>query len=41
MFVAFDDMKAEELEPLRVETQLREILEFIRGTIVPAFEPFF
>jgi hypothetical protein len=41
MFVAFDDTKAEELEPLRVETQLREILEFIRGTIVPAFEPFF
>jgi hypothetical protein len=41
MFVAFGDTTAEELEPLRVETVLQEIIEFIRDTAVPAFEPFF
>ena len=41
IFVAFGDTAAEELEPLRIETVLQEILEFIRDRIVPAFEPFF
>jgi len=41
IFVAFGDSTAEELEPLRVETVLHEILQLARDRIVPAFEPFF
>jgi hypothetical protein len=41
IFVAFDDTEAEELEPLRVEALLKEILEFVWDQIIPAFEPFF
>jgi hypothetical protein len=41
IFVAFGDSAAEELEPLRVDTVLQEIMEFARDNIIPAFEPFF
>ena len=41
IFVAFDDPAIEELEPLRIDSVLPEILEFVRDMIVPAFEPFF
>ncbi|MGA2570570.1 MAG: hypothetical protein ABSF23_08635 [Terracidiphilus sp.] len=41
LFVAFDDPAAEDLEELRVELTLEKILEFVRDTVVPAFEPFF
>lgn len=40
-FVAFDDPSADELENFRVDRTLQEILEFMRETVVPAFEPFF
>jgi hypothetical protein len=41
MFVAFDDESAEDLEGLRVDRTLQEIFEFVRDTVIPAFEPFF
>lgn len=41
IFVAFDDPAVENLELLRIDSVLQEILEFVRGTVVPAFEPFF
>lgn len=41
LFVAFDDPLAEELENFRVDSVLESILEFMRDTVVPAFEPFF
>jgi len=41
IFVAFDKAGAEELEPLRVDTVLQEILDHIGQNIIPAFEPFF
>jgi len=41
IFVAFDDPAVENLELLRIDSVLQEILEFARDTVVPAFEPFF
>jgi hypothetical protein len=41
IFIAFEDSTAEELEPLRVDAVLQEILEFIRETVFPSFQPFF
>jgi hypothetical protein len=41
IFVAFNDEAAEDLEPLRVETVLEEIMEFVRDEAFTAFEPFF
>ena len=40
LFVAFDDPSAEELEEFRVDRTLEEIYEFVRGTVLPALEPF-
>ena len=41
LFVAFDDPSAEELERFRVDRTLEGIFEFMRDTVIPAFEPFF
>ena|ERR1019366_873040 len=41
IFIAFDKPTADELEPWRVDSVLQEILEFVRDTVVPSFEPFF
>lgn len=40
LFIAFDDPTADELEPLRVDSVLQEILEFVRHTVVPSFQIF-
>ena len=40
IFVAFQDSTAEQLEPLRVDRVLEEILEFIEDRVFPAFERF-
>ena len=41
LFVAFDKPAADDLEPWRVDSVLLEVFEFVRNTVVPAFEPFF
>jgi hypothetical protein len=39
-FVTLHDPAAFDLEGFRIETTLQQILEFIRDTVVPAFQPF-
>lgn len=41
IFVAFDNPTADELEPLRIDIVLPQILEFVREAVIPRFEPFF
>jgi hypothetical protein len=41
LFVAFDDPTAEDLDDLRVDRTLQEILDFIRDSVVPPFAAFF
>ena len=41
IFIAFDEPSADELEPWRVDSVLQEIFDFVRDSVVPAFEPFF
>ena len=41
IFVAFNDPTAKSLEPLRVETVLENMFEFVRDEAFAAFEPFF
>ena len=41
LFIAFADLATDELEPFRVDAVLQEILEFVRDTVIPGFEPFF
>ena len=40
IFVAFNDPTAKSLEPLRVETVLENMFEFVRDEAFAAFEPF-
>lgn len=41
IFVAFVDPSVEDLEDFRVDRTLQEIFEFVKETVIPAFEPFF
>jgi hypothetical protein len=41
IFVAFYNPTADELEPLRIDIVLPQILKFVREAVIPRFEPFF